>query len=149
MAQPPALSSSPSWAAPGSHERDPIGHYEGGGARGGSGMARPLTRGVEISRREFLGRAGQTGLGALALASSPLRAGPALGQPVASGVREFHLEPREVTWELAPGRTIKAMAYNGQIPGPELRVREGERVRVVLRNALTEPTTVHWHGVDV
>ncbi|MDR7553951.1 MAG: multicopper oxidase family protein [Armatimonadota bacterium] len=33
--------------------------------------------------------------------------------------------------------------------GPEIRVREGERVRIVLTNALAEPTTIHWHGVDV
>jgi FtsP/CotA-like multicopper oxidase with cupredoxin domain len=61
----------------------------------------------------------------------------------------IHLEAREVTWELAPGRTVKAMAYNGRVPGPEIRVREGARVRVALKNALREPTTVHWHGVDV
>jgi FtsP/CotA-like multicopper oxidase with cupredoxin domain len=52
-------------------------------------------------------------------------------------------------WELAPGRRIKAMTYNGQVPGPELRLHEGERVRVVFTNALAEPTTLHWHGVDV
>jgi FtsP/CotA-like multicopper oxidase with cupredoxin domain len=52
-------------------------------------------------------------------------------------------------WELAPGKRIKAMAYNGQIPGPEIRLKEGERVRIILKNALPEPTTIHWHGVDV
>jgi FtsP/CotA-like multicopper oxidase with cupredoxin domain len=41
------------------------------------------------------------------------------------------------------------MTYNGQVPGPEIRAREGERLRVVLRNSLREPTTIHWHGVDV
>jgi FtsP/CotA-like multicopper oxidase with cupredoxin domain len=61
----------------------------------------------------------------------------------------IQLEAREVTWELAPGRTVKAMTYNGRVPGPEIRVREGERVRVALKNALREPTTIHWHGVDV
>jgi FtsP/CotA-like multicopper oxidase with cupredoxin domain len=64
-------------------------------------------------------------------------------------VREIHLEAREVRWELAPGKVIKGMAYTGQIPGPELRLTEGERVRIVLRNSLPEPTTIHWHGVDV
>jgi FtsP/CotA-like multicopper oxidase with cupredoxin domain len=52
-------------------------------------------------------------------------------------------------WELAPGRRINALTYNGQVPGPELRLHEGERVRVVFTNALAEPTTLHWHGVDV
>ena len=64
-------------------------------------------------------------------------------------VRTIHLEAREVTWELAPGKTIKAMAYNGQVPGPTIRAREGERLRVVLKNSLSEPTTIHWHGLDV
>jgi FtsP/CotA-like multicopper oxidase with cupredoxin domain len=41
------------------------------------------------------------------------------------------------------------MAYNGRVPGPELRVKEGERVRITLTNRLAEPTTIHWHGVDV
>jgi len=73
----------------------------------------------------------------------------AAAQRDAAPVRTVELEVREATWEIAPGRTIKAMTYNGRVPGPEIRAREGERLRVVLRNALAEPTTVHWHGVDV
>ena len=38
-------------------------------------------------------------------------------------------------------------AYDGTVPGPELRVRQGERVRVVVSNKLSEDTTVHWHGI--
>ncbi len=37
--------------------------------------------------------------------------------------------------------------YNGQVPGPTLRVRQGDRLRATVRNALAEPTTVHWHGI--
>lgn len=40
-------------------------------------------------------------------------------------------------------------AYNGQVPGPEIRVRQGQRLRVVLENRLAEETTIHWHGVRV
>ena len=40
-------------------------------------------------------------------------------------------------------------AYNGAVPGPEIRVRQGERVRVAVENRLAEDTTVHWHGVRV
>lgn len=39
--------------------------------------------------------------------------------------------------------------YSGQVPGPEIRVRQGERLRVVVKNRLAEGTTVHWHGVRV
>jgi len=40
-------------------------------------------------------------------------------------------------------------AYNGAVPGPEIRVRQGERLRVALENRLREETTIHWHGVRV
>lgn len=39
--------------------------------------------------------------------------------------------------------------YNGQSPGPEIRVRKGERVRVRFFNDLEEPSTVHWHGIRI
>jgi FtsP/CotA-like multicopper oxidase with cupredoxin domain len=52
-------------------------------------------------------------------------------------------------WEVAPGTTVSAYAYNGTIPGPTLRYRTGDRVRVTLVNNLREPTTIHWHGVPV
>jgi FtsP/CotA-like multicopper oxidase with cupredoxin domain len=37
--------------------------------------------------------------------------------------------------------------YDGRVPGPELRVRQGEPVRIVVENKLAEDTTVHWHGI--
>jgi FtsP/CotA-like multicopper oxidase with cupredoxin domain len=106
-----------------------------------------------LSRREFLRVSGRAGLGALALGGGgglllPGPAAPAQREG-AGAAREIFLEAREVRWELAPGKVIKAMAYNGRIPGPEIRLREGERVRIVLKNSLSEPTTIHWHGVDV
>jgi FtsP/CotA-like multicopper oxidase with cupredoxin domain len=103
------------------------------------------------SRREFLEASAHTGLGAaaLSLGGGVLRPREGVAQPGTKGVREIQLEAREVSWELAPGKVVKAMAYNGRVPGPELRVKEGERVRILLRNGLPEPTTIHWHGVDV
>ncbi|HWP34555.1 MAG TPA: multicopper oxidase family protein, partial [Thermodesulfobacteriota bacterium] len=77
----------------------------------------------------------------------------ALAQPPAARprtrVREIRLVARPLRWELAPGKVVAALAYNGQIPGPPIRAREGERLRVRFRNELAEPTTIHWHGVDV
>ena len=64
-------------------------------------------------------------------------------------VDEFQLTVSRISWEIAPGRTVQAYAYNGQIPGPELRVTEGDTVKVAVTNQLQEATTVHWHGVDV
>lgn len=52
---------------------------------------------------------------------------------------------RAFTLVAAPTRT--GYAYNGTVPGPELRVRQGERVRVTLVNHLPVATTIHWHGM--
>ncbi|GIW07514.1 MAG: hypothetical protein KatS3mg060_2319 [Dehalococcoidia bacterium] len=64
-------------------------------------------------------------------------------------VREFRLTIGRTRWELAPGNVVEAYAYDGQVPGPELRVTEGDTVRVTVTNELQEPTTIHWHGVEV
>ncbi|MDP3771136.1 MAG: copper oxidase [bacterium] len=72
-----------------------------------------------------------------------------LASSVVDGVREFQLTAEPIRWEYADGRTILAWGYNGQIPGPEIRVTEGERVRFVFMNRLPKATTVHWHGLDV
>ena len=104
-----------------------------------------------VGRRAFIHRAGWSGLGAFGVIGrgGPFGLGTIRPAAAAADVREMLLETRQVKWELAPGKSIDAMAYNGRIPGPEIRVKEGERVRVVLKNSLGEPTTIHWHGVDV
>jgi FtsP/CotA-like multicopper oxidase with cupredoxin domain len=66
-----------------------------------------------------------------------------------SQTREFTLVAEEIDWELQPGTSVKAWTYNGEMPGPEIRVTEGDLVRVTLRNNLPVGTTIHWHGVDV
>lgn len=65
------------------------------------------------------------------------------------GVVEVDLEAREAAWEYAPGRVTRALAYNGVVPGPLLEARVGDTVVVHFANRLTEPTTIHWHGVRV
>ena len=64
------------------------------------------------------------------------------------GVKVFELVAREMQWEVAPGQKVAAMAYNEQVPGPQIRVREGDRVRIVLKNELTESTAIHFHGLE-
>ncbi|MGH7265237.1 MAG: multicopper oxidase family protein [Candidatus Rokuibacteriota bacterium] len=102
------------------------------------------------SRREFLAASAHAGLAAMTLPlAGVLRPRDGLAQSATRGAREIPLEAREFNWELAPGKVIKAMAYNGRVPGPEIRVKEGNRIRILLKNGLAEPTTIHWHGVDV
>ena len=72
-----------------------------------------------------------------------------LAPRVEKGVKVFELTARELDWETEPGKTVKAWAYNGQVPGPQIRVREGDRVRVILKNELPESTSIHYHGLEV
>ena len=47
----------------------------------------------------------------------------------------------------APYGPTDVWSYNGSLPGPEIRVRQGDRIRVLAENGLNEGTTVHWHGI--
>jgi FtsP/CotA-like multicopper oxidase with cupredoxin domain len=48
--------------------------------------------------------------------------------------------------ELAPNHIVSVTTYNGQFPGPLLRLREGEQVTVDIRNETDTPEQLHWHG---
>jgi len=63
------------------------------------------------------------------------------------GTKEFHLTAEITPWEVEPGRIVDAWTYNGMVPGPAIRVEEGDRVRVVLDNQLPLGTDIHWHGI--
>lgn len=66
---------------------------------------------------------------------------------VVDGVKEFHLTMAETTIETSPGVTKQAYAFNGIVPGPVLRVNEGDKVRIFVENQLPFPTSTHWHGM--
>jgi FtsP/CotA-like multicopper oxidase with cupredoxin domain len=73
---------------------------------------------------------------------------PALARP--SGVvRTFDLVAAPAEGTFGDGRRLRVWAYNGTVPGPTLRVRLGETVRVRFTNHLPQATTIHWHGVRV
>ena len=65
------------------------------------------------------------------------------------GVKVFKLVAEVVERELVPGRKMKVWGYNGMVPGPTIQVTKGDRVRIVLQNRLPEPTTMHWHGLEI
>jgi len=64
-------------------------------------------------------------------------------------LKVFRLEASEFRWEYAPGKWVHVWGYNGQIPGPQIRVNEGDNVRIIVKNSLPDATTVHWHGLDI
>jgi FtsP/CotA-like multicopper oxidase with cupredoxin domain len=65
------------------------------------------------------------------------------------GTKQFHLTASVVDWEVEPGKMVKAWAYNGVVPGPTIRVNEGDKVQIVLKNELPESTSLHPHGCQV
>jgi manganese oxidase len=75
------------------------------------------------------------------------------GQPLPftmdGDVKVFDLVCQIVQWEFAPGKRVEAWSYNGVVPGPEIRVTEGDKIRINVSNELPESTAVHWHGVIV
>jgi FtsP/CotA-like multicopper oxidase with cupredoxin domain len=66
---------------------------------------------------------------------------------VENGVKVFDLTAAPIRWTILPGVTVDAFAYNGQIPGPRIHIRQGDRIRVNVHNELPDVTTVHWHGM--
>jgi FtsP/CotA-like multicopper oxidase with cupredoxin domain len=72
-----------------------------------------------------------------------------LAPKVVDRVKVYELTAKVVQWETEPGKFVTGWTYNGVVPGPQIRVREGDRVRVVLKNELPESTALHFHGLEV
>jgi len=75
------------------------------------------------------------------------RGGQLLQPALRDGVKEFELSAGVVRWSILPDLEVGAYAYNGQVPGPLIRVQPGDRIRVRVKNDLPNATTVHWHGL--
>lgn len=65
------------------------------------------------------------------------------------GVFKATLVAEPVKLHFAMGRETEFWTYNGQLPGPQIDVFEGDYVEIEFINHLAQPTTVHWHGLDV
>lgn len=99
--------------------------------------AEPMIIARPQSRRSFLlSGAAIAALGGVARDSRGATLGVALRPGAARAALRGRLQPRSDVW-----------AYNGTVPGPEIRARQGDRLRVLVENGLSEETTVHWHGV--
>ncbi len=68
---------------------------------------------------------------------------------IVGGVKVFELTTSKIQWETSPGVKVEAFAYNEQVPGPQIRVTVGDRVRIVLKNNLPESTAIHFHGLEL
>ena len=116
---------------------------------GGTTSPHPATPPVDPrARAEEMDRMHEAGVKAFP-AKTEGKGGQLLAARMENGVKCFDLTCKKVQWETEPGKKVEAWSYNGQIPGPEIRVREGDRVRVTVKNDLDESTSVHFHGLIV
>ena len=65
------------------------------------------------------------------------------------GTLQWELTASVIEWETEPGKVVEAYAYNGMVPGPQLRAEIGDKIRIILHNELPQPTTIHSHGLFV
>ena len=103
----------------------------------------PPLPGPILSRRRFM--QGAAAAGALSLVPWPLRTALAAPAPVLSGT-EFQLEIGAVPLTIN-GREATATGVNGQVPAPILRWREGDTLTLAVTNRLTDPSSIHRHGI--
>lgn len=99
-------------------------------------LARPM------SRRRVLIAGGAIAVGAAAGALPRAARARPVARTLRAGSGRVHLvgedHPQTTVW-----------CFDGRVPGPEIRARQGDRLRIEVTNALAEETTVHWHGVRV
>jgi FtsP/CotA-like multicopper oxidase with cupredoxin domain len=93
----------------------------------------------QLSRRDFMQAAGAAA-GAALLTPARLFATPENAAP------DYALTIATTPLELAPNRIVSVTTYNGQFPGPLLRLEEGRRVTVDVHNQTDTPEQLHWHG---
>jgi FtsP/CotA-like multicopper oxidase with cupredoxin domain len=80
---------------------------------------------------------------------------PKLEYTMEDGVKVFYLRAEVVESEflpashMGPARKVFAWGYNGSVPGPMIEIVQGDRVRIIFENKLPEPTTLHWHGLEI
>lgn len=76
---------------------------------------------------------------------------PSWTRTAAAGASFQVLEPKPGTAPLAgtDAALVSVWAYQGQVPGPVIRVRRGEKVNLRLKNGLPQATSIHWHGIRI
>ena len=60
----------------------------------------------------------------------------------------FRLTAQVFKRQIAPDKDIDVWGFNGSAPGPTIQVTQGDKVRVIFKNELPEPSSIHWHGFE-
>ncbi len=70
-------------------------------------------------------------------------------KPISNNIVEVSFTAKEDTLEIFENSVQKAWAYNGSIPGPIIRIKLGDTLRINFTNELPQSTTIHFHGIRV
>jgi FtsP/CotA-like multicopper oxidase with cupredoxin domain len=103
----------------------------------------PIYFSPTLMRRQLL----IAGAGLGAAAALLLRSRPAFAASPAASTRRMTAAPARVSLAGKGYPDTSVMAYDGMVPGPVLRVPQGESFQMRVDNRLNEDTTVHWHGI--
>jgi FtsP/CotA-like multicopper oxidase with cupredoxin domain len=102
---------------------------------------------ASLNRRRFLSSAGMLLAGQTLEQLLPAQTRQQGSQTASKADYNLRIEP--CTLEIGPGATVKTLAYDGRVPGPLLRLREGVPVTIDVTNGGTDPDIVHWHGLAI
>lgn len=97
----------------------------------------------------ILAVAGGVSYFAVSSSNTPAVAQPKVIQENGQTVKQFEITAETKKIKLKDGTQVDAWTFGGSVPGTQIRVTEGDKVRVTLKNKLSEPTSIHWHGVPV
>jgi FtsP/CotA-like multicopper oxidase with cupredoxin domain len=104
-----------------------------------------------LSRRQFVRAAGFAGAGLIVPGSTAAQ--HTMSMPSAAPAAENANEPADITLRIGPvllavtdEKTISTIGYNGQVPGPLIRLKQGKTVSVQVINDTDTPEFLHWHG---
>ncbi|WP_165604730.1 multicopper oxidase domain-containing protein, partial [Mycolicibacterium elephantis] len=101
-----------------------------------------------IDRRGFLVLSAGVAAGVVGACSSRAAEPASAEQAATKPGFDIGFTPAETDIDLG-GVTVRTWAYGDRLPGPEIRMRKGERLRAQLTNRLPAPTTIHWHGLAI
>jgi FtsP/CotA-like multicopper oxidase with cupredoxin domain len=100
-----------------------------------------------MNRRDFLASASALVAGQSLSPLHKLYASQGAAKPAGKADYSLRIEP--CTLDIGHGVSVKTVAFNGQVPGPLLRLREGTPVTIDVTNASTIPDLTHWHGLAI
>jgi FtsP/CotA-like multicopper oxidase with cupredoxin domain len=102
---------------------------------------------TSMDRRSFIAGAGVLLSSKALVALAPMQTKNGDAPLIGKADHSLRIDPFNL--EIGTGVTVKTLAYNGQVPGPLLRLREGVPVTIDVTNATDSPDIVHWHGLAI